>query len=120
MGLSLLLNCALKIFSLPLSVNKDDDLIIMSDGDEITNPEIIEHTSEWIYSDKNFTIEQTCPECAGSGEQISNPCKECRGLGKKQTKTSTLSPDAKIPVNMILQKVCQQVNNIIEASKFFL
>jgi len=33
-----------------------------------------------------FTIQQTCPECAGSGEQISNPCKECRGLGKKQTK----------------------------------
>ena len=33
-----------------------------------------------------FTIQQTCPECAGSGEQISNPCKECRGIGKKQTK----------------------------------
>jgi len=33
-----------------------------------------------------FTIQQTCPECAGSGEQISSPCKECRGLGKKQTK----------------------------------
>jgi len=31
-----------------------------------------------------FTIQQTCPECAGSGEQISNPCKECRGVGKKQ------------------------------------
>ena len=33
-----------------------------------------------------FTIQQTCPECSGSGEQISNPCKECRGIGKKQTK----------------------------------
>jgi len=33
-----------------------------------------------------FTIEQTCPECAGSGEQISSLCKECRGIGKKQTK----------------------------------
>ena len=33
-----------------------------------------------------FTIQQTCPECAGSGEQISSPCKECRGVGKKQTK----------------------------------
>ena len=33
-----------------------------------------------------FTIQQTCPECAGSGEQISNPCKECKGIGKKQTK----------------------------------
>ncbi len=29
-----------------------------------------------------FTIQQTCPDCAGSGEQISNPCKECRGIGK--------------------------------------
>ena len=33
-----------------------------------------------------FTIQQTCPECTGSGEQISTPCKECRGLGKKQTR----------------------------------
>ena len=33
-----------------------------------------------------FTIQQTCPECSGSGEQISSPCKECRGIGKKQTK----------------------------------
>ena len=33
-----------------------------------------------------FTIQQTCPECAGSGEQISSPCKECKGIGKKQTR----------------------------------
>ena len=33
-----------------------------------------------------FTIQQTCPECSGSGEHISTPCKECRGIGKKQTK----------------------------------
>jgi len=33
-----------------------------------------------------FTIQQTCPNCSGSGEQISDPCSECRGLGKKQTK----------------------------------
>jgi len=33
-----------------------------------------------------FTIQQTCPECAGSGEQISNPCKDCGGMGKKQSR----------------------------------
>jgi len=33
-----------------------------------------------------FTIQQTCPNCAGSGEQISSPCKECSGMGKKQSK----------------------------------
>ena len=33
-----------------------------------------------------FTIQQTCPECAGSGEQIPSSCKECRGMGKKQTR----------------------------------
>jgi molecular chaperone DnaJ len=33
-----------------------------------------------------FTIQQTCPECSGSGEQISRLCKECRGMGKKQTR----------------------------------
>ena len=41
-----------------------------------------------------FTIQQTCPECNGSGEQNSSPCKLCRGLGKKQTrkKISTSIP----------------------------
>jgi len=33
-----------------------------------------------------FTIQQTCPDCNGAGEKISTPCKECRGIGKKQTK----------------------------------
>jgi len=33
-----------------------------------------------------FTIQQTCPDCTGYGEQISDPCKECRGIGKKQSK----------------------------------
>ena len=32
-----------------------------------------------------FTIEQTCPQCAGSGEEIKNPCRSCGGSGKKQT-----------------------------------
>ena len=31
-----------------------------------------------------FTIQQTCPECAGEGEKISTPCKSCSGMGKKQ------------------------------------
>ena len=38
-----------------------------------------------------FTIQQTCPECAGSGEQISSPCKECRGVGKKQVSKKIFS-----------------------------
>jgi len=33
-----------------------------------------------------FTIQQTCPGCSGSGEQISKLCTECRGGGKTQTK----------------------------------
>jgi len=33
-----------------------------------------------------FTIQQTCPRCNGDGEEISNPCKECKGIGKIQTK----------------------------------
>ena len=33
-----------------------------------------------------FTIQQTCSECNGSGEQISSPCKTCRGMGKKQSR----------------------------------
>ena len=33
-----------------------------------------------------FTIQQTCPECNGSGEQISSPCKDCKGMCKKLTR----------------------------------
>jgi molecular chaperone DnaJ len=33
-----------------------------------------------------FTIQQTCPQCTGSGEIISTPCNECSGIGKKQTR----------------------------------
>jgi molecular chaperone DnaJ len=30
-----------------------------------------------------FTVQQTCPQCAGSGEEITNPCNDCSGEGKK-------------------------------------
>ena len=32
-----------------------------------------------------FTVQQTCPQCSGSGEEITNPCSDCRGNGIKQT-----------------------------------
>ena len=32
-----------------------------------------------------FTVQQTCPQCAGSGEEITNPCNSCNGQGSKQT-----------------------------------
>jgi len=31
-----------------------------------------------------FTVQQTCPQCSGSGEMITNPCGTCSGQGKKQ------------------------------------
>ena len=31
-----------------------------------------------------FTVQQTCPQCSGSGEEITHPCTDCGGLGKKQ------------------------------------
>ena len=31
-----------------------------------------------------FTVQQTCPQCGGSGEQITHPCTSCGGQGKKQ------------------------------------
>ena len=31
-----------------------------------------------------FTVQQTCPQCSGSGEEISNPCSDCSGQGNKQ------------------------------------
>jgi molecular chaperone DnaJ len=32
-----------------------------------------------------FTVQQTCPQCSGSGEEITNPCSDCGGSGNKQT-----------------------------------
>jgi molecular chaperone DnaJ len=34
-----------------------------------------------------FQIQQTCPECQGSGQTISDPCKDCRGAGRVKDKT---------------------------------
>ena len=31
-----------------------------------------------------FTVQQTCPQCSGSGEMITHPCGSCGGQGKKQ------------------------------------
>ena len=43
-----------------LDIFNDDDLIVMSDGDEIPNPEILEQASEWVSDDTHFTFEQSC------------------------------------------------------------
>jgi len=31
-----------------------------------------------------FTVQQTCPQCSGSGEEITSPCNDCSGNGNKQ------------------------------------
>ena len=31
-----------------------------------------------------FTVQQTCPQCTGSGEEITHPCNDCNGQGNKQ------------------------------------
>ena len=31
-----------------------------------------------------FTVQQTCPQCAGAGEEITHACLSCNGQGKKQ------------------------------------
>ena len=31
-----------------------------------------------------FTVQQTCPQCQGTGEEITNPCSDCKGQGNKQ------------------------------------
>jgi molecular chaperone DnaJ len=35
-----------------------------------------------------FTIERTCPTCAGQGKTIRNPCRTCRGAGTVQRERS--------------------------------
>ncbi len=41
-----------------------------------------------------FTIQQTCPQCSGEGEKITNPCNSCSGVGKTQSNESV---SVKIP-----------------------
>jgi molecular chaperone DnaJ len=35
-----------------------------------------------------FQIQQTCPDCDGAGETISDPCKSCRGAGRQKERNS--------------------------------
>lgn len=44
-----------------------------------------------------FSVQQTCPECQGSGEKIKDPCGDCSGQGRVH-KTKTLS--VKIPAGV--------------------
>ena len=41
-----------------------------------------------------FTVQQTCPQCSGSGEEITNPCNDCNGQGNSQSskKVSVVIP----------------------------
>lgn len=41
-----------------------------------------------------FSVQQTCPNCQGSGQEIRNPCLKCHGQGRVQ-QTKTLS--VKVP-----------------------
>ena len=44
-----------------------------------------------------FSIQQTCPHCAGSGKTIKNPCKTCHGAGRIESE-KTLA--VKIPAGV--------------------
>jgi molecular chaperone DnaJ len=44
-----------------------------------------------------FSVQQTCPNCRGSGKVITDPCPDCRGNGRVQ-KTKTLS--VKVPAGV--------------------
>lgn len=35
-----------------------------------------------------FTVERSCPTCSGKGQIVTNPCTECRGAGRVNTKRS--------------------------------
>ena len=34
-----------------------------------------------------FQVQQTCPDCDGTGETITDPCKACRGVGRVKERT---------------------------------
>ena len=44
-----------------------------------------------------FSVQQTCPDCRGQGQMISNPCGSCGGQGRKQEKRKL---NVKIPAGV--------------------
>ena len=42
-----------------------------------------------------FTLQQTCPDCGGEGEILSNPCKDCKGAGAIKTKKKSFYSNSK-------------------------
>lgn len=44
-----------------------------------------------------FSVQQTCPHCAGSGKTISNPCADCHGEGRVHTERTL---QVKIPAGV--------------------
>jgi molecular chaperone DnaJ len=34
-----------------------------------------------------FQVQQTCPDCMGTGQTISDPCKQCHGAGRSKDRT---------------------------------
>jgi len=52
-----------------------------------------------------FTIQQTCPDCHGSGTLISDPCPDCRGAGRvRKQKTLEVKIPAGIDTGMRLRQ----------------
>ena len=45
---------------LDLKIFNDNDLLIMSDSDEIPNPLILKEAANWISSETHYTLEQSC------------------------------------------------------------
>lgn len=55
----------------------------------------VQHVTQTILG--HFTQVSTCPQCQGQGRIISNPCRECRGEGRKEVKKSI---NIKIPAGV--------------------
>ena len=55
-----------------------------------------------------FTVQQTCPQCNGNGEEITNPCTDCNGQGKTQAskKIAVTIPRAVSYTHLTLPTIC--------------
>ena len=50
-----------------------------------------------------FTVQQTCPQCSGSGEMITNPCGTCKDKEKNKHQKKYL---------LLFQKVLMMVQEL--------
>jgi molecular chaperone DnaJ len=56
-------------------------VLVQKKGSEPVTCNTCKGNGQVRFSQGFFSVQQTCPECNGSGKVIKNPCPDCKGHG---------------------------------------